>query len=268
MDNNREIQIECLNLSEIQPTDIISKYIRSKITVYYFAPSNFYSLLDYFHEVLSKEEKAKAAAFHFIDFSYRFVICHGILRMLLSEKLGCEPESLVFSEGLNGKPFIEGNKLFFNLSHTKELCAIAITDNREVGVDIETIKDNTDYEDISEYFCSKDEQQQIKESINPLEKFFLFWTRKESLLKAIGLGLNTSLQDINIGNNTNSVNYSQLCKNQEIKVNDNYFIYSDKIGNHFLSVSTSSEADVELTHIPVWIKSKSIHYQRSLVLSN
>jgi phosphopantetheine--protein transferase-like protein len=268
MENNKDIQIECLSLTEIQPTDIISKYINSKIKVYYFEPGNFYSLLDYFYKVLSKEEKSKAASFHFIEFSYRFVICHGILRMLLSEKLSCEPESLVFHKGINGKPYLEGNKLFFNLSHTKDLCAIAISDNRDVGIDIEKINDTTDYKGISECFCSEDEQQLIKASQNPMEYFFLFWTRKEAFLKAIGLGLNTTLQEINVCQSVNLTKYSSLCKNQEMEIGENYFIYSDQIKDHFLSVATSAEANIELNYIPFWTKTKSSKNQQSFTLSN
>jgi phosphopantetheinyl transferase len=67
----------------------------------------------------------------------------GMLRALLASYLDCDPRALDFVLGPRGKPALlveEGTPamdLRFNLSHSGSLALVAVSSEREVGVDIE-----------------------------------------------------------------------------------------------------------------------------------
>ena len=76
--------------------------------------------------------------------------------------LGVEPGSLQFCYGGNGKPAVAdefgGRKLRFNLSNSMGLALYAFTREREIGVDIEYIRDISEMEDIAERYFSAEEK--------------------------------------------------------------------------------------------------------------
>ena len=79
-----------------------------------------------------------------------------------------------------GKPLAK--KVFFNVSHTENAVAIAISDGCDVGLDIERIRPIKD--EVKRFVSS--EAERIADMTD--EEFFLMWTAKESLVKAEGKG--------------------------------------------------------------------------------
>ena len=74
----------------------------------------------------------------------------------------------------NGKPYLEGNSLFFSVAHTEGLMAIAVAD-REVGLDVER----------REARCLN----ALNARLTPREReedFFELWTAKEAYIKFRG----------------------------------------------------------------------------------
>lgn len=103
--------------------------------------------------------------------------------------------------GDSGKPFFEDNKLFFNLSHSEEYAVCAIS-SCEVGCDIEIISDRG--LKIAKRFFFKEEYEDITSCATPeerSEKFFRYWTLKESFMKVTGLGLSLPLDSFKISLN-------------------------------------------------------------------
>lgn len=101
--------------------------------------------------------------------------------------------NIIFSYNKNGKPFIDKYpKFHFNISHSYDWIVCA-TDNIEVGIDIEKIKE-IDL-DIAKNFFTTTEYTKIKEksSHQQLSCFYEYWTMKESFLKNIGKGLSMPL---------------------------------------------------------------------------
>ena len=92
--------------------------------------------------------------------------------------------SIEFHE--NGKPRIFG--VNFNISHSgfKVVCAFA--NGVQLGIDIEKIEPKN-FDDFNSMFSTK-EWNSIQSAENPLQSFFWFWTRKESIIKALGWNLN------------------------------------------------------------------------------
>lgn len=149
--------------------------------------------------VLSPEEVARADRFHFANDRKRFVAARGLLRELLGKYLQQTPASLEFSYGKYGKPSLSGGNLSsglgFNLSHSAGMAMYAIARERNLGVDVERVRQEFGGEDIaSRYFST----QEVGDLLTlPAEAradgFFQCWTRKEAYLKARGMGLQIPL---------------------------------------------------------------------------
>lgn len=77
----------------------------------------------------------------------------------------------------------------FNISHSGDLVVIAFGANINlVGVDVERIERIKDYKKILRFF-SKEEQDMINTSQNPVRDFYRVWTYREAFSKLAGIGL-------------------------------------------------------------------------------
>lgn len=85
----------------------------------------------------------------------------------------------------NGKPTIPG--VHFNISHSDHQVICAFANEGRLGVDLEKIKP-IDFADFESMFSAR-EWEVIKGDEEPLAAFYWFWTRKESIIKALGLTL-------------------------------------------------------------------------------
>jgi 4'-phosphopantetheinyl transferase len=145
-------------------------------------------------QILSADEKKRAAAFKFETDRRHFVAAHGSLRLLLAAYLGAGPEGLVMVPGAHGKPRLAGqsaHSIRFNLSHSGEVALCAFCVGREVGVDIEKIRRDADELAVARQVFTQREVNQL-EALHGDERtaaFFKSWTRMEALAKATGLGL-------------------------------------------------------------------------------
>ncbi len=155
--------------------------------------------IDCFLQTLSTDERTRADRFCFQSDREHFIAAHGILRAILERYVSRAPECLSFCYGSHGKPSLTGesggNTIRFNLSHSHSVALYAIARSREVGVDLEFIRRDLDFEQIAERFFSRRERTTLRAL--PMEMhqfaFFLCWTRKEAYIKARGEGLSLPL---------------------------------------------------------------------------
>ena len=144
-------------------------------------------------ELLSNAEKERACRFAFARDMNRFIVGRGMLRKILSEYLGIAPESISLSAGRFGKPFLSarGDGLRFNVSHSRGVEAIAVSLDREVGIDIEFVDRNFDVFSVADGVFSAEAISRLRSLPSSLraDTFFAGWTRKEAVLKAMGDGL-------------------------------------------------------------------------------
>lgn len=96
----------------------------------------------------------------------------------------------------NGKPYT--NNINFSVSHSDEYVVVAFS-NRRIGIDIEKIKDYNHL--LLKYLNISDEILSNKD-------FFVEYTKKESLIKMLGL----KLSDMNVSYN--------MCEYEEIYIKD------------------------------------------------
>jgi 4'-phosphopantetheinyl transferase len=141
---------------------------------------------------LSGAEAQRAALFFKDADRVRYTFAHAMLRTLLARRLAVTPAGLAFAAGPNGKPHLAGPaaRLAFNLSYGDATVALAFA-RRPVGVDLEAVRDNVAFGDIGSRFFQPDELRYLDPSagLGVRDRFFRLWTRKEAVLKALGVGL-------------------------------------------------------------------------------
>jgi 4'-phosphopantetheinyl transferase len=151
---------------------------------------------------LSLDEKVRADRFRFAKDRSRFVVSHGALRELLGGYLRIAPASVELANDDKRKPFVQVGphltsqaRVRFNASHSESLAVFAFSRALELGVDVEYIHRDVDFEVIAQSHFARAERLLLNQ-LSPdarREAFFLGWTRKEAYLKATGDGLRTAL---------------------------------------------------------------------------
>ncbi len=144
-------------------------------------------------QVLTTHERNQAERFRLLLHATRFIVAHGTLRIILGRYLNQDASTLQFHYGPYGKPAFAGDTtLHFNVTHSRDTAFFAITQHREVGVDLEYIDHDMDYEQIAEQNFTRNEinaLHSIQSDLLRRQVFFQVWTRKEAFLKARGLGI-------------------------------------------------------------------------------
>jgi len=154
--------------------------------------------------LLSEDEQARAARFHFARHRQYFTATRAILRRILAAYLDTDPKDLSFAYGAKNKPALSAehadSALAFNVSHSGDMALFAFTRSRQVGVDVELIRCDFDTSAIARRFFSAAEQSQLA-ALDPEQRheaFFRCWTRKEAYIKAIGEGLSLPLDQFDV----------------------------------------------------------------------
>ena len=153
---------------------------------------------------LAHDEKRRAARFVNPTHAHHFIIGRGVLRRLLARYVGCSPAELRLAASPHGKPFMamnaDADRIAFNLSHSGDYCVLAITRDRQIGVDLERIEARIeDMVSNPQIFTDKESEQLIAlPQPQQVEAFFRLWTCKEALLKARGAGLMSSPGSIDV----------------------------------------------------------------------
>jgi len=133
-----------------------------------------------------------------------------IRKKILAQRLDVKPESLRFSINTYGKPILKGESgLLFNVSHTHNYWIMTLSNEGNIGVDIEQHKERRNIDDIvSSYFHSAEQEEYIKNNsdADKIKFFYHIWTRKEAYSKYLGLGLNYEFSSSDLRNvDTSSV---------------------------------------------------------------
>ena len=154
--------------------------------------------------LLSSSEQERAARFKFDQHRQRFVVAHAALRSILSQYLKTTPLNVQFVNGPNGKPKLAEefarSDVRFNLSHSFDLALLAVIRGREIGIDVELVKEDYAFEDVAARFFTAEELAAFRALPVHLQRqgFFKCWTSKEAFLKAKGTGLSGKLDEVEI----------------------------------------------------------------------
>jgi 4'-phosphopantetheinyl transferase len=107
----------------------------------------------------------------------------------------------VIDTDTNGKPFLVGVKgLSFNLSHSEKHLVVAVGDGAPVGVDCEAVRRFDDLMDVARMTCSAVELDLLHraDDASAVGIFHTLWTRKEAVVKAIGVGVSFPLSELTV----------------------------------------------------------------------
>lgn len=154
--------------------------------------------------LLSGDELRRAARFHFPRDRSSFVVARGTLREILSRYVGQPPELLQFVYNAFGKPELDGvpgeTRVRFNLSHSGGLALYAVAAGREVGVDVEAVRDCMPCEELAVSHFSRREVDVLLAlpACDRTRAFFECWARKEAYIKARGEGLSLPLDSFDV----------------------------------------------------------------------
>lgn len=145
---------------------------------------------------LAPEELARAERYRFDVDRRTFIFARATLRRVLGACLGVEPHAVNFDYNWQGKPALRDHEwLQFNVAHTREAIAIALSHGIPIGVDIERVAPERAALDAASLLFAPAECSALA-ACPPNKRhelFFALWTLKEAYIKARGLGLSLPL---------------------------------------------------------------------------
>jgi 4'-phosphopantetheinyl transferase len=149
--------------------------------------------------LLNDAERAQQARFHFADDRLRYLVTRTMVRTVLSRYAAVAPSTWDFTTNAYGRPGLAAHHgipaLRFNISHTRGLIALAVSAGRALGVDVEQVAARAGASGIANHFFSSTEAAALAALPQEQrhERFFEYWTLKESYIKARGRGLSLPL---------------------------------------------------------------------------
>lgn len=125
------------------------------------------------------------------------VLTRVLVRTVLSEYASIEPQTWRFAADARDKPCIANphSTIRFNLSHSRDWIVCAVGAGFELGVDVEYCHPDRDVLRVAKRFFSPEEFAALSTlcAEQCIDRFYDYWTLKESWLKATGLGISGGL---------------------------------------------------------------------------
>jgi len=178
-----------------------------EIQVFAFALDPWVPRLSKLERSLSPEEAVRAARFRHAADRRRYVVGRASVRTILAAYLDQLPHQLRFRQGVYGKPALQGGpgteRVRFNASRSREVGLLAMQLDADLGVDIEHVRPFPDALDVAKRFFAPDEHTTLcalpRAEVDGA--FFSYWTRKEAVVKSVGLGLSHPVDAFALGLN-------------------------------------------------------------------
>ena len=175
-------------------------YLDKTTHVWLFSLTASSKELNLLKRFLNEEDIKRAERFKFDRHRNGFIAAHGKMNFILAKYLHRKPDDIKYIQNEYGKPFIKGNPLYFNLSHSQELGLLAVNGLFEVGVDIEYIRPDFAELKIAKRFFSEHEVNELLllPAGQRKQGFFNCWSRKEAYIKGQGKGLSIPLHRFDV----------------------------------------------------------------------
>lgn len=174
------------------------KLASNQVHLYFTYPEEITDrkLLLRYQSMLTDDEMSQMSRLYFTGHRHQYLLTRVLLRTSLSAYHPVAPNEWRFSKNSYGKPEIShpevGLPVRFNLSHARGLIMCGVTRDVDIGVDVEDTHRTTSMSvsSLSSYF-SEQEINDLGELPPEQQKqrFFDYWTLKESYIKARGKGL-------------------------------------------------------------------------------
>lgn len=169
---------------------------QNRVTVYFVRLMDEIPTIDF----LLPDEIARAERYVTPELSQRFLCCRAALRVILAKRLSVSPGEVQFKLGRWGKPELKNSSsspVHFNVSHSGDLGVIAVG-ARPLGIDLEIPARKFSASAIASQLLAPDERRtwEALPADQQDAEILKLWVCKESLLKAMGLGIAHGLPEI------------------------------------------------------------------------
>jgi len=158
------------------------------------------TLLARYRELLSAQEREQEKRLLQPRGRHRYLLTRALVRTTLSRYAAVAPEDWLFASDEYGRPRILNERpdtadLSFNISHTEEVVLLGVANRYALGVDVEKVRRSTPVLQLAQRYFSAIETRGLheQEAARQQQRFFEYWTLKESYIKARGLGLSIPL---------------------------------------------------------------------------
>lgn len=197
--------------------------------------------------VLSDAERMRRQRFVSAELRRRFSAAHVGVRLALGRHLGLDPRELSFDEDEFGKPRLKGGWTGdFNLSHSGGRAVLAVSDEAEVGIDLERMRP-IEHLDLAKRYFHRNEVSAIAAPGDvevQRRAFFLIWTLKEAVVKAIGCGLSIPLDSFEVSVATSRPTMALAPEG----TSPTWWLHAATVEDCCLSLAVPGVADVGLIH--------------------
>lgn len=153
-----------------------------------------------YFDLLSAQEREQHRRFYFEKDRNRYLVTRALVRTVLSRYASVGARDWRFETNAYGRPHIansnpQASRLRFNTSHTDSLVVLALTADRDIGVDVESTS-RTAPLDVADRFFSPREAVALRQLPAQAQalRFWDLWTFKESYIKARSMGLSIPLE--------------------------------------------------------------------------
>ena len=212
------------------------------------------ALLQRYESLLTDDELTQMARLYFARHRHQYLITRALIRTCLSSYFEVEPAAWRFDKNGYGKPEIsfpgESWPVRFNLSHCDGLIMCGITRDYDIGVDAEDAQRTTRaaFESLSSYFSAEE-----VEALNQLpteqqkQRFFDYWTLKESYIKARGMGLAIPLDKFSFQFKADRLNGFELHPDLEDDANNWQFWRMPMAERYRIAVAVNSGNELNVS---------------------
>jgi 4'-phosphopantetheinyl transferase len=148
--------------------------------------------------MLNSEELQRRERYVRAEDRDRFTLGAVLLRLAAAAHTERAPERILVTRTCahctmpHGRPVLPQDPLEASVSHSGDLVVVALSSGGAVGVDIEHITSRLAYRAMLSTVCVPAEAIAVRR----LDDFFRYWTRKEAVLKATGVGLREGMRRV------------------------------------------------------------------------
>jgi 4'-phosphopantetheinyl transferase len=154
------------------------------------------ALLEQYRALLTDAERARELRFYFPEGRKQYMLTRALVRSTLARLAPLAPGDWTFADTEYGRPEITNahpaiRGLIFNISHTNNCIVLAITRDRALGVDVESLQRSRGGLELANRVFTPREVAAMRAlpEERHQERFLEIWTLKESYIKARGMGL-------------------------------------------------------------------------------
>jgi 4'-phosphopantetheinyl transferase len=214
-------------------------------------------------QLLSEPERARWRRFVVEGARLQYLISRALVRTTLSKYAVVPARTWQFETNAYGRPYISQppalRDLRFNLSNTAGLVACAVSNDCEIGIDVECLARNVDTHALAPSVFAPAELADFRRSEwqDRRNRFFSYWTLKESYIKARGMGLSIPLDAFwfELGHSSPLLRVTDRCSDTPERWRFYQYAPTDE---HMMALAVAAPQGVEPCVRLYWVKPMSL----------